>query len=102
MSSEKNDRTNMAKHILPTFSNLLGLCFGILSFITILGLAHEAMIPSIIAFAIVLFLSASIISYTSMRSLKKAKYYERIAEFIFLGGMSLMGTCAVAVTFAIV
>jgi multisubunit Na+/H+ antiporter MnhG subunit len=69
----------MSKHILPTSGNLLGLCFAILSFIRVSGLANVTVIDEFIVVAIVLFLSASIVSYASMRSLKKGDYYERIA-----------------------
>lgn len=91
----------MSKHILPTSGNLLGLCFAILSFIRVSGLANETIIDEILVLAIVLFLSASIVSYASMRSLKKEEHYERIAEFIFLGGLSLLGICAVGVGVAL-
>jgi hypothetical protein len=97
MSSEKNDRRNMARHILPTSGNLLGLCFAILSFIRVSGLADATIIDEVMLPAIVLFLSSSIFSYASMRSLKKEEHYERIAEFIFLGGLFLLGLCAVTV-----
>lgn len=101
MSSEKNDRRNMSKHILPTSGNLLGLCFAILSFIKVSGLANETMIDEILVLAIILFLFASIASYASMRFLKEEEHYERMAEFIFLGGLSLMGICAVGVGIAL-
>lgn len=102
MSSERNDRRNMSKHILPTSANLLGLCFAILSFIKLAGLANETIIDEVIVIAILLFLLSSIVSYISMRSLEKEEYYERIAEFIFLGGLLLLGVCAVSVGVALI
>jgi hypothetical protein len=102
MPSEKNDRRNMAKHILPTSGNLLGLCFAILSFIKVSRMANETIIDEIIVLAIILFLFASIVSYASMRSLSKGEHYERIAEFIFLGGLTLMGICAVGIGIALI
>lgn len=87
----------MARHILPTSGNLLGLCFAILSFIKVSGLADATIIDEVMLPAIVLFLSSSIFSYAPIRSLRKEEHYERIAEFIFLGGLSLLGICAVAV-----
>jgi len=87
----------MARHILPTSGNLLGLCFAILSFIKVAGLADETIIDEVMLPAIVLFLSSSIFSYASMRSLRKEERYESIAEFIFLAGLSLLGICALTV-----
>lgn len=92
----------MAKHILPTSGNLLGLCFAILSFIKVSRMANETIIDEIIVLAIILFLFASIVSYASMRSLSKGEHYERIAEFIFLGGLTLMGICAVGIGIALI
>jgi hypothetical protein len=60
-------------------------------------MAKETIIDECLVVAIVIFLLACIVSYASVRSLKKGDYYERIAEFIFLGGLILLGTCAVGV-----
>jgi hypothetical protein len=91
----------MSKHILPTSGNLIGLCFAILSFIKLSGLANETIMDEVLVVAIVLFLFSGIVSYASMRSLKKEERYERIAEFIFLGGLSLLGICAVTIGIAL-
>ncbi|HMK42670.1 MAG TPA: hypothetical protein VK445_00875 [Dissulfurispiraceae bacterium] len=97
MTTEQNGRINMAKHILPSSGNLLGLCFAILSFIKVSGLSNTTIIDQVLVIAIVLFLSASIVSYASMKSQKNGANCERIAEFIFLMGLVLIGACAVAV-----
>lgn len=55
MSEARNDKKNISRHILPTSSNLLGLCFVILTFIRILKLGNETLIDEIVATAIVLF-----------------------------------------------
>jgi len=102
MSSENNERRNMSRHILPTSGNLLGLCFAILSFIKLSGTTDATIIDEVLLLAIVLFLFSSIVSYVSMRSLKKEQQYERIAEFIFLGGLVLLGICAVAVVIEVI
>ncbi|HXX57759.1 MAG TPA: hypothetical protein VEI96_07135 [Thermodesulfovibrionales bacterium] len=73
------------------------MCFAILSYIKVSGLANETIIDEILVVAIVLFLVASLVSYASMRSLVKGEYYERISEVIFLGGLSLLACIAVAV-----
>jgi hypothetical protein len=57
----------------------------------------RGIVDEILIVAIVLFLVASFCSYTSMRSLTKGEYHERIAEIIFLGGLSLLACIAVAV-----
>jgi len=58
MSEAMNDKKNISRHILPASSNLLGLCFVILTFIKILKLEHATIIDEIVAIAIGLFFLA--------------------------------------------
>ena len=99
MSEARNDKKNISRHILPTSSNLLGLCFVILTFIKILKLGHETLIDEIVAIAIVLFFISSFFSYVSMRSDKWAQTFEKIADSIFLLGLLLLSIGSVLVAF---
>lgn len=99
MAKNENNKTNMSNHILPTSSNLLGLCFVILNFIKLSKISNETIIDEISAVAIVLFLASSLLSYVSIRSEKAGELYERIAEIIFLGGLLLLAGVSVAVVF---
>jgi hypothetical protein len=99
MSESMNDKKNISRHILPTSSNLLGLCFVILTFIKIMKLGNETLIDEIVAIAIVLFFSSSFFSYVSMRSDKWAQSCERMADVIFLIGLLLLSIGSVLVAF---
>jgi hypothetical protein len=99
MSESRNDRKNISRHILPTSSNLLGLCFVILTFIRVLKLAHETLIDKIVAIALVLFFIASFFSYVSMRSDRWIQLYEKIADSIFLVGLFLLSISSILVAF---
>ncbi|HET6515702.1 MAG TPA: hypothetical protein VFG09_11130 [Thermodesulfovibrionales bacterium] len=92
---------NMSNHILPTSSNLLGLCFVILNFIRLAKLAHETIIDEVCAISIVFFLIASILSYISIRSEEKGALLEKTAERIFLVGLSVLGIISVVVALEI-
>jgi hypothetical protein len=91
---------DISKHILPTSSNLLGICFVILNFIKIwkVGRTEQIIIDKMIGISMSLFLIASVLSYFSMRSQKKTELYEKTADIIFLIGLVLMtiiaGFCA--------
>jgi len=63
MSETTNNKKNISKHILPTSSNLLGLCFVILTFIKVLKLGNESLIDELVAIAIIFFLVSSFFSY---------------------------------------
>jgi hypothetical protein len=99
MSEARNDKKNISRHILPTSSNLLGLCFVILTFIKISKLGNETLIDEIVAIAIVLFFISSFFSYVSMRSDKWAQSCEKIADGIFLIGLLLLSIGSVLVAF---
>jgi hypothetical protein len=99
MSEARNDKKNISRHILPTSSNLLGLCFVILTFIKILKLGNETLIDEIVAIAIVLFFMSSFFSYVSMRSERQAQLFEKIADNIFLIGLFLLSTGSILVAF---
>jgi hypothetical protein len=66
MSETANDKKNISRHILPASSNLLGLCFVILTFIKLMKLGHETIIDEIVAAAIGLFFISSFFSYVSV------------------------------------
>jgi len=92
---------NISKHILPTSSNLLGLCFVILTFIKLSKIANETIIDESIGSLIILFLISSILSYISMRAGKKAEFYEKIADFIFLSGLSILTLVSLVIIFEV-
>ena len=83
---------------MPTSSNLLGLCFVILTFIKVLKLEHETIIDEIVAIAIVFFIS-SFFSYVSMRSDKWSQSCEKIADGIFLIGLFLISFGSILVAY---
>jgi hypothetical protein len=102
MSGTTNNKNNISKHILPTSSNLLGLCFVILTFIKILKLGNETIIDELVAIAIIFFLVSSFFSYTSMRTNRWTENYEKIADIIFLTGLFLLSVGSVIIAFEII
>jgi len=105
MSDEANkcsDKNSIAYHILPTSSNLLGLCFVILSFMKITKMGMETIIDELVSIAIVVFLVSSVLSYAAIRSLNKSDHYEKIADVIFLSGLGLLTVTAIIIVFEVV
>ncbi len=89
MADNSNERKNVSKHILPTSSNLLGLCFILLSLLKLSKLhkSIDILIDKFIGIPIVLFLIASAFSYMSMRAKRNEAFYEKVADIIFLVGL---------------
>ncbi len=73
--------------ILTTSSNLLGLCFLILSFVKINNLGGETRLDEFLTLPILLFFSAAIMSYLALRERGEAVRFENIADKIFICGL---------------
>jgi hypothetical protein len=99
---ENESRKNMSRHILPTSSNLLGLCFVILTFIKLSKIANETIIDESIGILIIIFLTSSVFSYFSMRAKRNAEFYEKIADSIFLGGLCLLTLVSLVIIFEVI
>jgi uncharacterized membrane protein SirB2 len=100
VSNVNNDKRNISKHILPVSSNLLGLCFLILTFKKIWKVNSVGrFIDKLDGVTILIFLAASLFSYASMRAKKRWEQYERIADVIFLSGLVLLSLIAVVTAF---
>jgi multisubunit Na+/H+ antiporter MnhG subunit len=102
MSEAGDNKKNISRHILPTSSNLLGLCFVILSFIRIAKLGAEIIIDELVAIAIIFFLISSVLSYASMRSKKKAEFFEKTADVIFIVGLFVLTVISVVIVCEVV
>ncbi len=102
MSEAGGDKKNISRHILPTSSNLLGLCFVILSFINLSEFGAKTVIDELVGITMFFFLISSILSYASMRSKRRAELYEKIADIIFLSGLFFLTLISIIVTFEVV
>jgi hypothetical protein len=87
-----NDQNNTkSPHILSTSSQLLGLCFIVLTALKIQDMREATAIDEITAVAAVLFMASSLFSFLSIRNRKGlGEYHEKIADNIFLAGLIIM------------
>ena len=92
-----NHMDTKSPHILTTSSNLLGFSFLILSSIKGFGLHQAGYIGVIVAFCIVSFALSALFSFISIRSKSESDSmkYENIADYIFLGGLTVLAAIAV-------
>jgi len=89
MSNEKSP------HILNASSNLLGLCFVVLTSLKFLKLSERTLIDEAVAIAIMFFMLSCVLSFLAIRGNIKAGKYEDLADFIFLGGLTILFATAV-------
>lgn len=95
---------NKSAHILNTSSNLLGLCFIVLTSLQVLKLKQTSVIDEFTAIATVSFMSSSFLSFLSLRSSNNrlSGKYENIADFIFITGLCVLFITTMVITFDII
>ena len=96
------EQKNVSHHILPTSANLMGLCFILISSIRAFGIAGKTLIDDVASIAMFAFLFSSIFSYVSMRNKKKAIFYEKIADIVFMSGLGLITVVSFLLLFELI
>ena len=85
---EQNEKSS---HILNASSNLLGICFIVLTSLKLLNKSEKTIIDEIAVMAIILFMASCIFSFLSIRGIsRRSAFFEQVADIIFLGGLSLL------------
>ena len=74
-------------HILNAASNLLGICFILITGLKLTNIDSSTFADEISLFASLNFLSACVLSYLSIRIKKETVRLERWADYLFLAGM---------------
>lgn len=94
---------NRTPHILNTSATLLGLCFIVLTSLKVAKMSDSTIIDETTALAIILFMTACILSFLSMK--RKASVNSRLektADIIFLLGLIVLFLTTMMVTFNII
>lgn len=97
----KNDKS---PHILNASSNLLGLCFIVLTSIKVLNLRAATILDEIATLAIVMFMTSCILSFLSIRSnnAERNAKLEKVADIFFLCGLFMLFISAMFISFNII
>jgi hypothetical protein len=90
----------LSPSVLNTSSNLLGLCFVILSYIKASGRADLTHIDECSAAPILCFFGSSVFAYLQIRSEpSRSVRYERIADWFFISGLLTLTLISMALIF---
>lgn len=82
------EENNKSPHILNTSSNLLGLCFVVLSSIKIMKVQDDTFIDELTTISTILFMASCILSFMSIRgSFRRSEVWENIADNLFMTGL---------------
>ena len=91
---KKNSMANAnekSPHILNASSNLLALCFIVLTSLKLLKISSKSIIDELATCAIVIFMLSCLFSFLSIRGNRKnTERFENIADYVFLSGLALL------------
>ncbi|MEO5893328.1 MAG: hypothetical protein ABIQ31_23960 [Ferruginibacter sp.] len=97
------DKKNTSPHILNTASNLLGICFIVLTSLKLLKIESDTLVDEFTTGAMVLFMTSCILSFLSLKSNGKLGVrYESIAEILFLAGLICLFATTMFITFDVI
>lgn len=78
-------------HILNAASNLLGICFILLTSFKIFKISRNTLYDEFIVVAILLFMGSCIFSFLALRKQDKTSdSFEKLADYMFLGGLGAL------------
>jgi hypothetical protein len=97
------NKENKSPHILNASSNLLGICFVVLTSLKVLNISQKSLIDEFTTAAIILFMASCILSFLSIRgNIKNEGRLENIADFFFLAGISLLFITTLLFSFKVI
>jgi hypothetical protein len=86
-----NNQNEKSSHILNASSNLLGICFIVITSLKVLNISHKTIIDETTIAAIILFMMSCVFSFLSIRGKSRTSVLsETIADYTFIGGISLL------------
>ncbi|HJT81516.1 MAG TPA: hypothetical protein VJ719_09995 [Chthoniobacterales bacterium] len=96
---------NISIHIFSVSAAMVGVCLTVIGLIRVvitLGKA-DTVADNLLAIDALLFLTATMLSYTALRSrtMRKMKYFERFADWLFISAMTLMAAICAFIAYAI-
>ena len=97
-----NQQNEKSPHILNTSSNLLGICFIVLTSLKLLGKPEQTIIDEITFAAIILFMLSCLLSFLAMRRVHAGNRLEKAADYIFLCGLSVLFITTILFSFNII
>lgn len=74
-------------HILNAASNLLGICFVLITALKLTKAADVTWADEIAMFAAIALLGSCVLSYISLRNPRDDQRYEKIADYLFLSSL---------------
>ena len=83
---------DVSTHILPTSATMVGVCITVVTIVRLIeaNKAFTTIMDDIVAVDSAFFLVAAILSYLSVRSGQQSQRLERLADLVFMLGLTIM------------
>jgi hypothetical protein len=86
-----NDRKDKSPHILNASSNLLGICFVVLTSLKLLKISQKTLIDEFTVIATVLLMASCLLSFLAIRgNIKNGSRHETIADYFFVAALLIL------------
>ncbi len=95
-NSKPSPQQDAQPHILNAASNLLGICFVLITGLKVSGASTGTRLDEIAIFTALLFVSSCLLSYASLRTPKQTARLERMADICFLLGLVCLSIAVLA------
>ena len=87
-------------HILPVAATMVGVCITVISLVQLVPKnAISPWVDQLVAVDALVFLGSAWLSYLTLRNEKATGKFERIADWLFLSGLTLIGFVSVLIAF---
>lgn len=95
---------NKSPHILNTSTNLLGICFVVLTSLKVFKLSEATVIDEFTLALLLLLTCSCILSFLAIRSSNKQRsaLFESIADYIFLAALGVLLITTLLFTFGVI
>ena len=91
---------NIGYHILPVAATMVGVCITVISLVQLVPEnAISPLVDELVAIDSLVFLVSAWLSYLTLRSEKNLEKLEKIADWLFLCGLTVMGLVSILVAF---
>jgi hypothetical protein len=97
------ERKNTSPHILNTASNLLGICFIVLTSLRLLKMQDDTLVDEFTTGAMILFMVSCILSFLSIKGKgESSDRFENVAEVLFLTGLICLFITTMLIIFNVI
>ena len=90
MSVERSNN-DFSHHVLMASTSMLGLSFLVLTLPNDPLINNPLLIDKLASIAVILFSVSTILSFISLREIISANWFEKVADYIFITGIVVVG-----------